>query len=164
MKILRILGFVTTSAGVFSLGQQTFAQIDLDNEDNRIAYSIGANIGQNLQAQQIVEGIDLDVFLAGMKDAIEGDAQIDQDAMMQAIQTFMQRQADEESAALAENLASSEAFLADNASKAGVTVLDSGLQYEVIQSGPADGASPTASNSVLAHYHGTLPNLSLIHI
>ena len=96
-----------------------------------------------------------------MKDAIEGDTQIDQDAMMQAIQTFMQRQADEEAAALAENLASSEAFLANNASKAGVTVLDSGLQYEVIQSGPADGASPTASNSVLAHYHGTLPNGSV---
>ena len=161
MKMLRILGFLATTAAVFPLGQQTFAQIDLDNEDNRIAYSIGANIGQNLQAQQIVEGIDLDVFLAGMKDAIEGDTQIDQEAMMQAIQTFMQRQADEESAALAENLASSEAFLADNASKAGVTVLDSGLQYEVIQSGPADGASPTASNSVLAHYHGTLPNGSV---
>ena len=123
MKILRIFGFMLTSAGVFSLGQQTFAQIDLDNEDNRIAYSIGANIGHNLQAQQIVEGIDLDVFLAGMKDAIEGDTQIDQDAMMQAIQTFMQRQADEESAALAENLASSEAFLANNASKAGVTAV-----------------------------------------
>ena len=123
MKMLRILGFLATTAAVFPLGQQTFAQIDLDNEDNRIAYSIGANIGQNLQAQQIVEGIDLDVFLAGMKDAIEGGTQIDQEAMMQAIQTFMQRQADEESAALAENLASSEAFLADNASKAGVTCL-----------------------------------------
>ena len=29
------------------------------------------------------------------------------------------------------------------------------------RSGPADGASPTASNSVLAHYHGTLPNGSV---
>jgi FKBP-type peptidyl-prolyl cis-trans isomerase FklB len=77
---------------------------------------------------------------------------------MQAIQTFMQRQADEEAAALAENLAESEAFLAENAQNSGVTVLASGLQYEIIQSGPTGGESPTSSNSVLAHYHGTLPD------
>ena len=83
---------------------------------------------------------------------------MDQEAMMQAIQTFMQRQADEEAAALAENLAESEAFLAENAQNSGVTVLASGLQYEIIQSGPTGGESPTSSNSVLAHYHGTLPD------
>ena len=83
---------------------------------------------------------------------------MDQEAMMQAIQTFMQRQADEEAAALAENLAESEAFLAENAENSGVTVLASGLQYEIIQSGPTGGESPTSSNSVLAHYHGTLPD------
>ena len=93
-----------------------------------------------------------------MADAIEGNTQMDQEAMMQAIQTFMQRQADEEAAALAENLAESEAFLAENAQNSGVTVLASGLQYEIIQSGPTDGESPTSSNSVLAHYHGTLPD------
>ena len=70
----------------------------------------------------------------------------------------MQRQADEEAAALAGNLAESEAFLAENAQNSGVTVLESGLQYEIIQSGPTDGESPTSSNSVLAHYHGTLPD------
>ena len=32
--------------------------IDLANEDNRIGYSIGVNIGQNLVAQGIIEGID----------------------------------------------------------------------------------------------------------
>ena len=93
-----------------------------------------------------------------MADAIEGNTQMDQEAMMQAIQTFMQRQADEEAAALAENLAESEAFLAENAQNSGVTVLASGLQYEIIQSGPTGGESPTSSNSVLAHYHGTLPD------
>ena len=77
---------------------------------------------------------------------------------MQAIQTFMQRQAEEEAAALAGNLAESEAYLAENAQNPRVTVLDSGLQYEVIESGPDGGESPTSSNSVLAHYHGTLPD------
>ena len=44
-----------------------------------------------------------------MADAIEGNTQMDQEAMMQAIQTFMQRQADEEAAAYGKP-AESEAF------------------------------------------------------
>ena len=158
MKTLKILSLTSSILMISYFGQPAFAQLDLENEDNRIAYSIGANIGQNLLAQQVVEGLDIDAFLAGMKDAIAGDTQLDQEAMMQAIQTFMQRQAEEEAAALAGNLAESEAYLAENAQNPGVTVLDSGLQYEVIESGPDGGESPTSSNSVLAHYHGTLPD------
>ena len=158
MKTSKILRLITSSIVASLLVQPVFSQVDLSSEDNQIAYSIGANIGQNLLAQRVVEGIDIDSFLAGMADAIAGNTQMDQEAMMQAIQTFMQRQADEEAAALAGNLADSEAFLAENAQNSGVTVLESGLQYEIIQSGPADGESPTSSNSVLAHYHGTLPD------
>ena len=158
MKTLKILSLMISSLLASLMMQPVFSQVDLSSEDNQIAYSIGANIGQNLLAQRVVEGIDIDSFLAGMADAIEGNTQMDQEAMMQAIQTFMQRQADEEAAALAENLAESEAFLAENAQNSGVTVLASGLQYEIIQSGPTDGESPTSSNSVLAHYHGTLPD------
>ena len=161
MKTLKDLSLVSSILMVSYFGQSTFAQIDLENENNRIAYSIGANIGQNLLAQQVVEGLDLDAFLAGMEDAISGDTMLDQEAMMQAIQTFMQRQAEEEAAVLAGNLAESEAFLAENAQNPVVTVLESGLQYEVIQSGPDGGQSPSSSNSVLAHYHGTLPDGSV---
>ena len=158
MKTLKILSLTSSILMVSYFGQPSFAQLDLENEDNRIAYSIGANIGQNLLAQQVVEGLDIDAFLAGMEDAIAGDTQLDQEAMMQAIQTFMQRQAEEEAAALAGNLAESEEYLAENSQNPRVTVLDSGLQYEVIESGPDGGESPTSSNSVLAHYHGTLPD------
>ena len=158
MKTLKILSLISSIVMVSYYGKSTFAQIDLENEDNRIAYSIGANIGQNLRAQQVVEGLDIDAFLLGMKEAISGAPQLEQEAMMQAIQTFMQRQADEEQAALAENLAESEAFLAENGQKQGVTVLESGLQYEVMQSGTDSGESPTSTDSVLAHYHGTLPD------
>ena len=93
MNKVKILNHISLATLSVSWCLQAFAQIDLDNEENRIAYSIGANIGQNLQAQQVVEGIDLDVFLAGMKDALDGEMQLDQDSMMQAIQTFVQRQA-----------------------------------------------------------------------
>ena len=161
MNKVKILNHISLATLSVSWCLQAFAQIDLENEENRIAYSIGANIGQNLQAQQVVEGIDLDVFLAGMKDALDGEMQLDQDSMMQAIQTFVQRQADEEAASLQENLIASEEFLQSNAVKEGITSLESGLQYEVLVSGPSGGESPTTTDSVLAHYHGTLPNGSV---
>jgi FKBP-type peptidyl-prolyl cis-trans isomerase len=56
------------------------------------------------------------------------------------------------------NLAASNAFLAKNAKKDGVKETASGLQYEVITEGPADGATPTAQNTVKVHYAGTLIN------
>jgi len=48
----------------------------------------------------------------------------------------------------------SNAYLAENAAKEGVTVTDSGLQYRVITEG--DGATPALSDTVTAHYRGTL--------
>ena len=45
-------------------------------------------------------------------------------------------------------------YLEDNAKKEGEVVLESGLQYLVIESG--DGATPTKRNSVKTHYAGRL--------
>lgn len=45
-----------------------------------------------------------------------------------------------------------EKYLADNAAKEGVTVTDSGLQYEVLSAG--DGATPQGSDTVSTHYQG----------
>lgn len=57
--------------------------------------------------------------------------------------------------ALAEaNEAEGETFLAENAERDDVTVTDSGLQYEVLESG--DGATPGPQDSVEVHYEGTL--------
>lgn len=54
----------------------------------------------------------------------------------------------------AEAKASSEAFLAENANRAGVQTTESGLQYEIIQEGT--GKKPSADNQVKVHYEGTL--------
>lgn len=56
------------------------------------------------------------------------------------------------------NLENSNSFLADNASKDGVKVTESGLQYQVLSEGDEDGASPSASDTVKVHYAGTLIN------
>ena len=162
MKTLKVAGQTLLALFLLVASVPLLAQgdIDLENEDNRIAYSIGANIGQNLVAQQIVDGIELNAFIAGMVDAISGEPQMEQAEMMAALQAYMQAQADSAAEALNENLAASEAFLAENGQRDGLVTLESGLQYEIMESGP-DGPSPTTSDSVLAHYHGTLTDGSV---
>lgn len=58
----------------------------------------------------------------------------------------------------ADGLAQANAFLAANAKAAGVVTLPSGLQYRVLQSGPAGGASPLADDQVIVNYEGKLLN------
>jgi len=54
----------------------------------------------------------------------------------------------------AANLKEGEEFLAANKSNPNIVVLESGLQYEIIQQG--EGPKPNATNKVTCHYHGTL--------
>jgi FKBP-type peptidyl-prolyl cis-trans isomerase len=59
------------------------------------------------------------------------------------------------------NLAVSREFLEENAQRDGVTVLDNGLQYEVLAEGPDGGRAPTAENWVCVDYSGWLPDGSM---
>jgi hypothetical protein len=52
------------------------------------------------------------------------------------------------------NKAEGEAFLAENAARDGVVTLGSGLQYRVLKAGA--GRVPTADDTVVCHYRGTL--------
>ena len=47
-------------------------------------------------------------------------------------------------------------FLAENATKQGVVVLSSGLQYQILIDG--NGEKPALHHVVTCHYHGTLIN------
>jgi FKBP-type peptidyl-prolyl cis-trans isomerase FklB len=146
------------SALLLSLAGGAAAQddIDLENEDNRIGYSMGANVGKNLNDQQIFDSIGLNSFIAGLLDAVAGTVQLSDEELLAAIQLYQQRAQERAAAALSDNLTASEEFLRQNADKEGVVSLDSGLQYLILASGPADGASPEVDEAVLAHYHGTL--------
>ena len=52
------------------------------------------------------------------------------------------------------NISAGQKFLATNKTKQGVRTTPSGLQYEVITEGT--GIKPTASDTVVTHYRGTL--------
>jgi FKBP-type peptidyl-prolyl cis-trans isomerase len=129
----------------------------LDTDDQKASYGIGHQMGGQLLP---AEGrIDLDAFLAGVRDGIAGNepaldpAEIQ--AALQALSEAVSADEMENQAAAAEaNAAEGEAFLAENAQKDGVMVTASGLQYEVLREG--DGAMPLPEDQVTINYKGTI--------
>ena len=161
---MRILPTALFLCATTSLIQPALAQDDpaLESEDARIAYAIGMNIGMNIMSQGLLEGLDPQVFLAGVTDSMGSDPDLTMEEMFAALELFQQRQQElmeqeleQNRVVAAEALAAGQQFLSENGARDGVTTLDSGLQYEVLSAGPG-GASPGVSDAVLAHYHGTL--------
>lgn len=58
----------------------------------------------------------------------------------------------------ARNLEAANTFLAENAKKKGVKTTASGLQYEILTEGGAEGASPGAESTVEIHFESKLVN------
>jgi FKBP-type peptidyl-prolyl cis-trans isomerase len=126
----------------------------LDTVDQRVSYGIARNMGANIARQGGVE-IDLGAFLIGLQDGLSNlKARVSEADLKAAFETAQERAeaiAAENSSKLA---AVGNAFLAENKTRPGVVVTDSGLQYEVLRAG--SGAKPAASQTVEVHYHGTL--------
>lgn len=122
----------------------------------RGSYGVGLQLGEQLAANPF-EGMDISIVAEGLKDAFLGNEPALSQAEMEAAFGEIRKKIEAEEAEKAKTMgAEGEAFLAENAKKDGVVVLESGLQYEVITQG--DGAKPTASSTVSTHYHGTLIN------
>ncbi|MGW8265119.1 MAG: FKBP-type peptidyl-prolyl cis-trans isomerase N-terminal domain-containing protein, partial [Longimicrobiales bacterium] len=129
----------------------------LETEDQKASYGIGHQMGSQLAPAET--HIDMDAFLAGVRDGMAGtDPAVSQADIQVALQSLSERVNAEESERMAAegatNAAEGEAFLAENASKEGVLVTESGLQYEVLREG--DGPSPGPEDQVTIHYKGTL--------
>jgi len=133
------------------------APVSLETVDQRLSYGIAYGLGKRM----VVDGLPLDVdaFAAGMRDAVEGkDPRMSEEEIAAEMQAYQEKAVAEKQAAqeaLAEaNKLASEAFLAENAAREGVTVTESGLQYEVLTAG--DGPIPGPEDQVEVHYRGTL--------
>ena len=122
--------------------------------ETQASYGIGFQMGQQLQSNPF-EGLAIDAVVAGLKDAFGGQApQVDNDTLRDAfgeIHKRMQAEKEEASKAVIEEGAK---FLEENAKRDGITVTESGLQYEVVAKG--DGEKPVPASTVRVHYHGTL--------
>ncbi|AYC34346.1 FKBP-type peptidyl-prolyl cis-trans isomerase [Pseudomonas cavernae] len=130
------------------------SELNLSTDETRVSYGIGRQLGDQLRDNP-PPGVSLDAVLAGLSDAFNGQAsRVSQDALtasFRVIREVMQAEAQAKADAAA---AAGRAFLVENAQRAGITQLPSGLQYEVLTAG--EGAKPSREDSVRTHYHGTL--------
>jgi len=129
-------------------------EVDLTTDEQKASYGFGLQFGDQLRRNSF-EGLDLEAAVAGIRHWYQHQqAAVDDGQINAAYQVIQQkRQAREaELASKREELAT--IFLDANAAREGVSVTDSGLQYEVLASG--SGASPGPRSTVVTHYHGTL--------
>jgi FKBP-type peptidyl-prolyl cis-trans isomerase FklB len=125
---------------------------------DKVSYALGLGIGQQL-AQMGAEGISAEDFAAAIKDVLEGnELKVSHREAQGIVQDYFQKQEKKIQAQRAEagkaHKEAGEKYLAENAKKAGVITLPSGLQYQVLKEG--NGKKPSAKDTVMCHYEGFL--------
>lgn len=125
----------------------------MSQEIEAVSYCVGMSLGGSL-LQQSLQDLSPEVIAEAIKDAFEGkEMKYTPDEANAIIQKYLAGISEQK---FGKNKEEGEAFLSANAKKDGVTVTDSGLQYEVIEAG--EGDKPGPSSQVTVHYHGTLIN------
>jgi FKBP-type peptidyl-prolyl cis-trans isomerase FklB len=131
----------------------------LTTQKDKFSYALGMNLGTSLRKQSVA--VDPAILSRGLRDALAGGkTALTEDqarATLMEVQTEM-RKKQQEQMQLAGEASKKEgaAFLAANKTKDGVVTLPSGLQYKILT--PGTGPKPTASDSVVCNYRGTLIN------
>jgi FKBP-type peptidyl-prolyl cis-trans isomerase FklB len=120
----------------------------------RASYGVGRQMGEQL-ASNPFDGVDAQAVAQGVLDALNGkDSQVARPELEEAFRIIGSRMQEKQAQQAKSQSKIGETFLAENAKKDGITVTESGLQYEIITTGT--GATPTAQSRVKTHYHGTL--------
>lgn len=134
----------------------------LNSEDDNSLYMQGIEIGTNIYRQisqseylfndSTIE-LNVEIIKKGLIENLKGETNVTLNAneATEWLNKIMETKAAERNKGLA---AKGEEFLAENATREGIIVTESGLQYEIITMG--EGEKPTAESTVKVHYHGTL--------
>jgi FKBP-type peptidyl-prolyl cis-trans isomerase FkpA len=143
------------------------AEVKLESDSEKAVYGLGAKIGEDLKSRLEALGLtpeEESTLLAGLNDQFAGKTRIDlQDpAQAERFQTFQQErmksmadtQAKKATAEAEAEAPEAKAFVEKAAQEKGAETLASGLVYLEVEAGK--GASPTLSDVVKVHYHGTL--------
>lgn len=126
----------------------------LTTNAEKFSYGIGMQIGAQLKRQGL-SSVDVRAISLAIGDSLEGRAPRVTREDMQVAATAYQNELNAEKLAKGEkNRAAGEQFLNENGVRDGVVVLDSGVQYRIVESGA--GESPTETDTVVVHYRGRL--------
>ncbi len=132
----------------------------LKDQKDKMSYAYGMNIGEFFKRQGVTaDQVDPSLIAAGLRDAMAGKKPLltEQEARetMMAFQTELRTRRNETMRVEGDkNKKAGAEFLAANAKKEGVKSFENGLQYKILQTGK--GKQPKATDTVTAHYRGTL--------
>jgi FKBP-type peptidyl-prolyl cis-trans isomerase FklB len=139
------------------------APLTLKTQKDKFSYALGMNTGKRMADSLNKQSVPFDpaILARGLKDGLAGGKTLltDQEAqgvLDEARKDIQQKQQAKMQQAGGVNKKEGEAFLTENKAKAGVVTLPSGLQYKILKEGT--GPKPTASDSVVCDYRGTLIN------
>jgi len=138
---------------------KTAAPLTLKTPKDKFSYALGMKMGANLHKQAVP--VDANILARGLKDGLAGTKTLLTDEEAQAaiveVQNDLRKKVQEKMQVEgAANKKEGESFLAANKAKEGVVTLPSGLQYKILKEGT--GPKPTATDSVVCNYRGTLIN------
>ena len=118
---------------------------------DKISYALGLSIANNFKTSGISE-LNIIEFSKAIEDVMKGaQPSMSYDEAKLLINDFFTKLQGEK---LELNKKAGEEFLAINAKEAGIEVLPSGLQYEILTKG--EGKLPQAADQVVCHYEGRL--------
>lgn len=125
---------------------------------DKLSYALGMSMGHNFKGTGIktLNSADFAAGVASVYDGVKPEMTFDEakrivNEYFAKLEAEMQAEAAKQGE---ENRKNGEAFLSENAKREGIKVTESGLQYEVLESGKGD--SPKASDNVEVHYTGKL--------
>lgn len=125
---------------------------------DKLSYALGMSMGHNFKGTGIktLNSADFAAGVASVYDGVKPEMTFDE-AKRIVNEYFAKLEAEMQAEAAKQgevNRKNGEAFLTENAKREGIKVTESGLQYEVLESGKGD--SPKASDDVEVHYTGKL--------
>lgn len=148
------------AAAVMGLAMSTAIAADatvLNNDMDKLSYSIGADLGKNFKTQGIE--VNPTAMAKGLQDSMTGGQLILTDDQMKDVlnkfqKDLMAKRNAEFTKKSEDNKIKGEAFLSQNKAKEGIVTLPSGLQYKIVENGK--GAKPAKEDTVTVEYTGTL--------
>ncbi|MGE6649465.1 FKBP-type peptidyl-prolyl cis-trans isomerase [Shewanella colwelliana] len=141
----------------------TAAEVKLETEAQKQAYSVGASIGKYMsghikEQEELGLPVDRSLIITGFSNGLNDELKLTEEEMQTVLQSLdetLNEKRQAQAQALADKaLAESKTFLEANKAKEGVVTTESGLQYEVLTAGT--GEKPAAEDTVEVHYVGTL--------
>ena len=158
-NIVKLLVGVVMASNFIACTSQWGKAPKMETNMDSVSYSIGVWIGNGPANVVDKDQIDPKLVIKGLTDALEEkDMDLTPEEAQMILNLFSQeqqkKQAEADKATDAERIEQGIAFLAENKTKEGVVVTESGLQYRVIKEGT--GRSPLATDKVRVHYEGRL--------